>query len=594
MAHEPIRAVLARLRMSAGRTGAEDLSDARLLQRFAAERDEAAFEALVRRFGPMVLGVCRRVLGDAHEVEDAFQASFLVLARKAPSLARQELLGNWLWGVAYRTARRARADAARWHARERQGRMAPAPDPAEEAIARDLRVVLDEEIDRLPCKYRRPFVLCYLEGKTNAEAARALRCPPGTVFTRLARARELLRGRLTRRGVTLSALGLAAALAREATAAVPVPLVGATARAAAWFAAGNASVAGALSPRAAPLAEGALRAMFIGRLKVAAAVFLAVAVLGGAGRLCRYRALAGGSVGTGGAGAGPPALVAGGQADAGRAGPEARPSRGAADDRAQAGPEAEAGVLAEQAPGEDDRQGGFGAGFGSSSGGGFGFGSGVGSGSGQGFGVGTVSGVGSARLSTLSQKAVQSELGLSEKQLTKLRALQAKQQQALRRLVPQDPPAAFRDPAAASRGLREAPEKLKQLTRETGAAIDAMLSVKQGKRLREIVLQQQRGHALGDPEVAEALQLTREQGQRLQAIEAEGMKGMQEVGFQAMGDLARAGANPAVVQKATEQVGKRLQEIWDDTGDKLLAVLTSEQRAGWQKMTGEPFRARGR
>src|SRR5262245_49686308 len=125
MAHEPIRTLLARLRKSAGRTDAGDLSDARLLQRFAAERDEAAFEVLVQRFGPMVLGVCRRVLGD-HDAEDAFQTTFLVLARKAGSLARRELVGNWLWGVAYRTARRARADAGRRHVRERQDRMAPA------------------------------------------------------------------------------------------------------------------------------------------------------------------------------------------------------------------------------------------------------------------------------------------------------------------------------------------------------------------------------------------------------------------------------------------------------------------------------------
>src|SRR5215472_10939055 len=117
MARGPIGTLIKYLHKSAGRPGADDLSDARLLERFAADRDEAAFEVLVGRFGPMVLGVCRRVLGDVHAAEDAFQATFLVLARKAHALRRQELLGNWLWGVAYRTARRAKADAARWHAR---------------------------------------------------------------------------------------------------------------------------------------------------------------------------------------------------------------------------------------------------------------------------------------------------------------------------------------------------------------------------------------------------------------------------------------------------------------------------------------------
>jgi RNA polymerase sigma factor (sigma-70 family) len=592
MGHEPIWALLARLRKSADGLGAEEPSDACLLQRFAVERDEAAFEILVRRFGPMVLGVCRRILGDVHDAEDAFQATFLVLARKAPSLAHRELVGNWLWGVACRTARRARADAARRHARERQDRMARAPDPAEEAIGRDLRAVLDEEINRLPAKYRRPFVLCYLEGKTNAEAARLLRCPPGTVFTRLARARELLRGRLTRRGITLSAAVLAAAVAREATAAVPVLLVGSTVRAAALFAAGNTAVAGAVSPRAATLAEGALRAMFVSRLKITTAALLAIATLSGAGTLFGYRALAGDSTEKIHREEAPPALVPDGQANADPAGREGDPARGARDDEAPAGPQDEPGALAEQSPREGDAPGGFGAGFGSGSG--FGGGFGFGSGGGMGFGFGTGTGGGSNKLATLSQKAVQRELKLSPKQLAKVRELRTKQQQALRRMVPQDPLAAFRDPAAAAKGLQEAPEKMKQLMKETDAAIDEVLSAKQGKRLREIVLQQHRGHALEDPDVAKALQLTQEQRQRLQEIETEGMKAMQQVGFEAMGNLARAGVNPAAAQRISEKAAKQLKEIWDDTGDKLLEVLTTDQKAEWQKMTGKPFKAGGR
>src|SRR5262249_17501866 len=150
------------------------------------EGDEAAFTALVNRHGPMVLGVCRRVLRPAHDADDAFQATLLVLLRKARPLRRPELLGNWLYGVAHRTALKARTLAAKRRARERPvvDHLAGAPSPT--AAWGDVRPVLDEEVSRLPAKYRAPVVLCYLEGKTNEEAARLLGCPTGTVFSRLA------------------------------------------------------------------------------------------------------------------------------------------------------------------------------------------------------------------------------------------------------------------------------------------------------------------------------------------------------------------------------------------------------------------------
>src|SRR5262249_31616689 len=148
-----------------------------------------------------------------HDAEDAFQATFLILVRKAGSLGRPELLGNWLYGVAYRTAARARAEATRRRFREVPliDRDLPAKESTPDGVWRDLRPVLDEEINRLPDKYRAPFVLCYLEGKTNEEAARQLGCPLGTVLSRLARARERLRLRLTSRGLTLS-VGLLGAM----------------------------------------------------------------------------------------------------------------------------------------------------------------------------------------------------------------------------------------------------------------------------------------------------------------------------------------------------------------------------------------------
>ncbi len=187
------------------------LSDAELLERFAAVDDDsagAAFEAIVERHGPMVLRVCRMVLRDAHAAEDAFQATFLVLARRARTLGERERLGNWLYGVATRTARKARIAASRRIARDRvvAGRrpeavVAPAPDACGDELGR----VLHEEIDRLPGAYRAAVVACYLEGLTQAQAARELRTTETTVRGRLARARKLLENRLTRRGLAPAA-----------------------------------------------------------------------------------------------------------------------------------------------------------------------------------------------------------------------------------------------------------------------------------------------------------------------------------------------------------------------------------------------------
>jgi RNA polymerase sigma factor (sigma-70 family) len=183
--------------------------DAELLARFRSRGDEAAFELLVWRHGPMVLGVCRGVLGDPHAADDAFQATFLALARKADSIGRGEAVPGWLYRVAYRTALHLRERRARQSARERPGqfpRLAdPAPPPDEAAALRELRPLLQQEVERLPDKYRAVVVLCCLEGRTNEEAAGQLGCPKGTVLSRLARARERLRRRLSARGMALAA-----------------------------------------------------------------------------------------------------------------------------------------------------------------------------------------------------------------------------------------------------------------------------------------------------------------------------------------------------------------------------------------------------
>jgi RNA polymerase sigma factor (sigma-70 family) len=259
-------------------TPADGVPDEQLLERFAVRRDEAAFEALVRRHGPMVFGVCRRVLGHAQDAEDAFQATFLVLARKAGSLRDRDRVGPWLYGVAYRTAQEARRAAARRRAKEAQ--VEPRAAVPDDSWA-DLRRVLDEELARLPAKYRALVVLSDLEGKTRRQVAGELGLPEGTVASRLSRARGLLARRLARHGWAAPA-GVLAAVVSEGAAAggVPALLVASTAKAATAFAAGQAA-AGLTSAQASALAERVVRAMWLSKLKVIAAGMVALVLLGG-------------------------------------------------------------------------------------------------------------------------------------------------------------------------------------------------------------------------------------------------------------------------------------------------------------------------
>ena len=206
------------------------LTDRQLLERFLSRHDgcEEAFEVLVARHGPMVLSVCRHVVGNPHDADDAFQATFVVLVRRAGSIRNLDALGSWLHGVALRVAFRVKAEAARRRAREERceprGLGVVGPGDQDE-----LRRSLHEEIERLPAKYRNPIVLCDLEGQTHAEAAEHLCWPIGTVSGRLSRGRELLRSRIVRRGVTLSAGVVVASLSEKpAAAAVSGRLVGAT------------------------------------------------------------------------------------------------------------------------------------------------------------------------------------------------------------------------------------------------------------------------------------------------------------------------------------------------------------------------------
>jgi RNA polymerase sigma-70 factor (ECF subfamily) len=269
-------------------------TDGELLDRFVTHKDEAAFEALVRRHGRMVLGVCQRVLNDVHDAEDASQATFLVLIRSARSIAKRDSVGSWLYGVAYRAALKARAAAFRRRSKEKQGGIMVETEPNTDLIWRDLRPVLDEELSRLPEKYREPLVLCYLEGKTNEEAAQRLQWTKGTVSGRLARARDLLRQRLTRRGLALSSGVLVTALSEQAaSAALTSPLIESTLKAALLITWGKSAAGGAISVKVAALTEGVMKAMFLTKLKILAAVALAVTVAGAGAGLLRYYAPAG-------------------------------------------------------------------------------------------------------------------------------------------------------------------------------------------------------------------------------------------------------------------------------------------------------------
>jgi RNA polymerase sigma factor (sigma-70 family) len=271
--------------------GEQGATDRQLLERFTRQQDEAAFTALVRRHGPMVLGVCRRVLDNAHDAEDAFQATFLVLVRRASSIGRPDLLANWLYGVAYRTAKKARANALRRRAHERLAALMPRAEPLVDAAWQDLRTLLDEELHRLPDKYRAPLVLCYLEGKTNEEAARHLGWPPGSMSARLARGRELLRERLEgRQGNGLLPAPMFALLLVQKAGGTTLPsrLADSTVRSALALAGGKSAAAGLVSPVVKELMEGTLRALRRARLQLAAAVVLVVASIAAAGGMVAY------------------------------------------------------------------------------------------------------------------------------------------------------------------------------------------------------------------------------------------------------------------------------------------------------------------
>jgi RNA polymerase sigma factor (sigma-70 family) len=256
----------------------QPLGDEVLLDRFIERREDTAFATLVKRHGPMVLAVCRRILGNPQDAEDAFQATFLVLARRASSVRPRAAVGNWLYGVAYRTALAARAKITRRFTREKQMEEMPETEEQKEACGHELLSLLDRELHHLPDKYRLPVVLCDLQGRSRKEVARQMGIPEGTLSSRLAIAHKKLAWRLSRLGLMASGASLAMLLAENtALAQVPPLLVVATTKGAVLLTAGQAV---GVSVGVIALTEGVLRAMFIAKVKTATVLLCGVATLG--------------------------------------------------------------------------------------------------------------------------------------------------------------------------------------------------------------------------------------------------------------------------------------------------------------------------
>lgn len=280
----PVRCHLRKL--AAGQ--ASQVPDRELLGRFVASRDPTAFAAIVSRHGPMIFHLCRRIVGNEHDAEDVFPATFLVLARRADAVRRRVSVGGWLYGVACRLAVKARAATARRFARERHTAARESRNPPDEISVAEAREILDHELARLPEKFRSPLVLCCLQGLARDEAARQLGWPASVLKSRLEQGRERLRARLARRGLALATvLGITLPGGR-ATATVPAVLFDSTVHTAGVVAAGGAA-ASVVSAQAAALANEVLNAMFLGKLKALAVIALGVGLVAPAAGLLVYQ-----------------------------------------------------------------------------------------------------------------------------------------------------------------------------------------------------------------------------------------------------------------------------------------------------------------
>jgi RNA polymerase sigma factor (sigma-70 family) len=281
MAENALDGLLQHFRKTAAVHASRKLSDRELLERFAGVRDEAAFTVLLERFGPMVLGICRRALPSFHDAEDACQATFLVLACNARSVRKKASLSSWLHGVACRVAARLKRDQARRRIREQRQNLQVQIDPAAEVSWREVQVILDEELERLPERYRALIILCYLECRTRDEAANQLGLPPSTVHGRLERARDLLRARLAERGLTLGAVVFAAFLAESSSqAGLSAAFIRSSIEAAKLFASNQVLAKNAAGAQVIALAQEVLTGMFITNLKLGSVAVLCATMIG--------------------------------------------------------------------------------------------------------------------------------------------------------------------------------------------------------------------------------------------------------------------------------------------------------------------------
>lgn len=283
MAGRYIKDFIQHLRSLGAIRQAAGLGDDALVDRFVRDRDQAAFEALLGRHGPLVWTVCRRLLSDPGEAEDAFQATWLVFVRRAHTIRRPRQVANWLYGVAHKVAARSRSKSFRRQALQ-QGDPAAAAIPAPDPTAAETARILHEELDALPLAYRAPLVLCYLQGHRQEEAAAMLGCSTGSIHGRLERGRHRLRSRLERRGVGLTVAGLAATLEPEAGAAtLPAALARNTTAAVVSFLTDPQMAHEALRAPAVILTDGVCRTMQLAKFKIIALCVLAASLIGGAG-----------------------------------------------------------------------------------------------------------------------------------------------------------------------------------------------------------------------------------------------------------------------------------------------------------------------
>src|SRR5688572_19421537 len=277
MAVSSMNRVMQRIRQVVVEADSPCESDASLLTCFLSHRDACAVSMLISRHARMVWGVCSRVLGHRQDAEDAFQATFLVLLRKANTIHPRSMVGNWLHGVAFQTALKARATAMKRCIRERPTATLPEP-PAKAQGDHPMLAFLDEELNRLPDNYRVALVLCDLQGKTRSEAAKELGWLEGTVASRLARGRQMLAKRLVRHGTAVSAAGISALLAQSFVSAAPGSVVATTVQAAATMVAAKTMVTAGLSHQVLALAEGVVKTMLLTKLEIAG-ITLTIAAL---------------------------------------------------------------------------------------------------------------------------------------------------------------------------------------------------------------------------------------------------------------------------------------------------------------------------